>query len=260
MIKFQILFGTILALLLSSSAYSDFDLFNPDRGKPPPLPPGPFIPKNKNTTTSRPKLPTNTLPSLPFIQSRKQSPPRRLLPPIKLPPQKDFELRGTSIIGSYRTAILKGPNGKEFIQRLEEQQETPAGNVGTRITEKMTGYDYYLLDVVQREIKIEYPKESPCRDSNEEKGLKCEEDQKIAVLTLRSLKALPSGKLAKPKVAKPPKTNTTARKKRHTERDKRKQLYRNFKRRVIKDEEVPPGMRVVRTPFGDRLVPDNKNK
>ncbi|HID99598.1 MAG TPA: hypothetical protein EYP59_04825, partial [Thiotrichaceae bacterium] len=42
---------------------------------------------------------------------------------------------------------------------------------------------------------------------------------------------------------------------RDPEIEKRKELYKNFQKRVIKDEDVPPGMRVVRTPFGDRLVP-----
>jgi hypothetical protein len=267
MIKFQIVL-TILALLFSGSAKSDFDLFNPDRGKPPPPPPAPKPPPppppkpfTASKAKTKPKLPNNTLPALPFIQSRKKSPPRRLLPPIKLPPQKNFELRGTSIIGSYRAAILKGPDGKEFLQALGDLEETPAGNSGVKIknSAKIAGYDYYLLDVEQRKIKIEYPQESPCRDSNTEKGLQCEEEQ-IAVLKLISLKALPTRKPAKPKVTKPPKQKTTARArtKRQTERDKRKQLYRNFKRRVIKNDEVPPGMRVVRTPFGDRLVPDNK--
>ncbi|MCK5521802.1 MAG: hypothetical protein KAI83_01595 [Thiomargarita sp.] len=36
---------------------------------------------------------------------------------------------------------------------------------------------------------------------------------------------------------------------------KRKQQFQGFKRKVIKDEDVPPCMRVVRTLFGDRLVP-----
>lgn len=32
---------------------------------------------------------------------------------------------------------------------------------------------------------------------------------------------------------------------------------RRFQRQVIRDEDVPPGMRIVITPFGDRLVPDS---
>ncbi|OQW91363.1 MAG: hypothetical protein BWK78_04870, partial [Thiotrichaceae bacterium IS1] len=32
--------------------------------------------------------------------------------------------------------------------------------------------------------------------------------------------------------------------------------YKNFQRQFIRDEDVPPGMRIVHTPFGDRLVPN----
>jgi hypothetical protein len=47
------------------------------------------------------------------------------------------------------------------------------------------------------------------------------------------------------------------RKRQEEELKKRQELYKNFQKQVIKDEDVPPGMRVVRTPFGDRLIPAN---
>lgn len=253
LMKIQIILGTILALFLSNQAYSNFDLFDSDRGKPVIVP---EKPKPVTTFKSSPK--NNKMPpTIPFMQSRKAA-SRKKLPPKPIPPQKDFELRGTSIIGSFRTAILKGPDGKEKIYHFEDQEPTPAGNEGAKIKENVSGYDYYLLSVEPRKIEIEYPKDSPCRDSNDQKGLKCAEDQKTAVLALKSLKALPSPIQPKPKTTSKSKTDKAKSKKQDKKRNKRQQLYRNFKRRVIKDDEVPPGMRVVRTPFGDRLVPDNK--
>ena len=246
----KIILGITLALFLSSPVYSNFDLFDSDRGK---IEPVPVKPKPVTTAFTSSSKNSKTPPPIPFMQSRKSA-VRKQLPPKKLPPQKDFELRGTSIIGSFRAAVLKGPDGKEKIYRFKDKKPTPAGNEGIRIKENANGYDYYLLKVEPRQIQIEYPKESPCRDSNDQKGLKCAENQKTAMLELKSLKALPQQAQPKPKT----KAKTNQAKKRDNANDKRKQLYRNFKRRVIKDEEVPPGMRVVRTPFGDRLVPDNK--
>jgi hypothetical protein len=265
--KIQIILGTTLALFLSNPVYSNFDLFDPDRGKPAVVPekPKPVTPAFTNSSRN-----SKTPPPIPFMQSRKAT-SRKKLPPKKIPPQKDFELRGTSIIGSFRAAILKGPDGKEFVQHFDKNEQTPTGKKGIKIknSEQSADFAYYLLKVEPRKIQIEYPENSPCRTSNEQKGLKCADDQKTALLALTSLKALPpavqprsknisKSKANKGKSNKRDKDNEAKNKKLDNARDKRQQLYRNFKRRVIKDDEVPPGMRVVRTPFGDRLVPEKK--
>ena len=244
--KLYIVLGYItLVLFFSSRASYSFDLFDPDRGKPPPPTPKVTTP----LSTANKKSPPN-----PFVQARKLPPPRPQLkkkePPP--PPQRDFVLRGTSRIGDKRVVVLTGFDNKEFIQRLENNQRTP-----------IAGYpDYYLLSVEPREIRIEYPTESPCRQDNPQKGLKCNkaDEGKTAILSLKQGKALPP-----PPPPKPQNTTQSARssglskeeqaKKRKEERERRQKLYKNFKRQVIKDEDVPPGMRVVRTPFGDRLVP-----
>ncbi|HDN27062.1 MAG TPA: hypothetical protein ENG03_08215 [Thioploca sp.] len=235
------LWCTALALFISSSATSSFDLFEPDRGKPPPPPPKKFVPKP--TTTSRGPL-TN-----PFVRSHKLPPERKRPPKRKKrpPPQKDFELRGTSRIGAKQAVILKGPDNKEFIQyfRSKKKEPTPTGNIGVKFKEPYQ--DYFLLSVESRKIQIEYPTESPCRKSNDKKGVECnsEDGGKTAILSLVHGKALKAPAAHK----KPPKKRAD---------DKKKKRQRTFKRQVIKDEDVPPGMRVVRTPFGDRLVPIKK--
>ncbi|MDM8557892.1 hypothetical protein [Candidatus Parabeggiatoa sp. HSG14] len=220
-------YGAILAMfLLISNAYG-FDLFDPDRGKQKIQPP-------KTTQAIKTKL------SSPFVGARKLPPPRKKpVTKLKMRPQKDFFLQGTSLIGDKRAVVLKGPDRKEFVQYFRNNTRTPI---------KIEGYsDYYLLSVEAREIRIEYPADSPCRKSYERKGHECIDEGKIAKLSLKQGKALPP-----PKPAVTPKLKKT---KKREDRKKRRQLYKNFKRKIIKDEDVPQGMRVVRTPFGDRLVP-----
>jgi hypothetical protein len=227
-----------------------FDLFNPDRGMPAPqIAPPPTLP-----TLAQGQLPN------PFPRARKPLPsiPK---PPKPLLPQKDFVLRGTSLIGKQRSVVLKGPDSKEFIQKLETDQRTP-----------ITGYpDYYLLNVNAREIQVEYPADAPCRTDNPQQGIKCnkEDNGKTVALSLQRQQALPPRPVPIPPPPQPlpmqspvaagstlpPTTLDEIRARREEARKKREELYKNFQRRVIKDEEVPPGMRVVRTPFGDRLVP-----
>ena len=243
------LWALILSGLFSSYTFG-FDLFNPDRGKSP----APQI-------VPPPTLPTSVrggqLPE-PFPRARKPLPsiPK---PPKPLLPQKDFILRGTSLIGKQRSVVLKGPDSKEFIQRLDNDQRTP-----------ITGYpDYYLLSVSAREIQLEYPTDAPCRNDNPQQGIKCnkEDNGKTVLLSLQRQQALPPKPVTpvQPSSAQSPATGSSSnrpattleeiRARREEARKKREELYKNFQRRVIKDEDVPPGMRVVRTPFGDRLVP-----
>ncbi|KHD11249.2 hypothetical protein PN36_00150 [Candidatus Thiomargarita nelsonii] len=211
---------TLILIFLSGNSYG-FDLFDPDRGKPPPAP---VVQK-----------PPKTLP-VPFRQSTKPpSRPTRSKTASKKP-QKDFTLQGTSRIGDKRVAILKGPDNKEFLQRFKNNRRTA-----------IEGYEgYYLLSVKGREIQIEYPEDAPCRTSNEKKGVKCDDGEMFAILTLTQGRALPP---SRPSVRqKPPKGGENARKGGNQRKTK-------FNRKVIEEHEVPPGMRVVHTPFGDRLVP-----
>ncbi len=228
-----------LSLLFSSTQAGAFDLFNPDRGKPPPPPPAP-------PTTSIIKKPSKPKTKLinPFKARVSKKTSRNTRKPKKLPPQKDFELQGTSRFGSRRAAVLKGPDNKTFIQYFENNTRTPLDLEGFE--------EYYLVGVKAREVQIEYPEDFPCHKDQPKKGMKCEKrdnGKTVAILNLKRNEALPA---PKPK-ASPKKTAKKSSK--EDEQKKRKELYKNFKKRVIKDEDVPAGMRVVRTPFGDRLVP-----
>lgn len=227
---------TAIALLISSSTSYSFDLFEPDRGKLPTPPP-------QLVSIVKPLL-TGPLPN-PFMQSHKLPSPLNRPHQVKKPPppQKDFELRGTSRIGNKRAVVLKGPDNQEFVQyfRSTDKITTPNGHSGVGIKEPYQGY--YLLSVEARKIQIEYPTDSPCIKSNEQKGLECNQTDggKTATLSLKHGEALP------------PLRQPTA-----TPDNLKPQQIAPPKIPIIKEEDVPPGMRVIRTPFGDRLVPIKK--
>lgn len=227
-----------LSLLLGSANAVAFDLFNPDRGKPPP-PPASETPVKKPKSTSLPN-PFRALPMKPQEQV-----------PTKLLRQKDFTLLGTSRIGKKRAVVLKGPDNKEFVLRFKN-------NTRTLIKNYEKEYEgYYLLDVKAREVQIEYPANAPCRKSNEQKGVECNDadEGKTVILSLMQHKSISSPPKLRPKTTANKKDKKKDKKKREEARKKRQERYKNFKKKVIKDEDVPPGMRVVHTPFGDRLVP-----
>jgi hypothetical protein len=224
-----IIFTTILIV----TNVQAFDLFNPERGKPPPK-----VPEKITAGSTNLPIPFTAKASIKPNISKK---------PKKLLPQRDFALKGTSIIGDKRAAILVAPDKKEFVQYLKDNKRTVINS------EKYQGY--YLLNVEARKVEIEYPLEAPCRKDRKKTGVICIEKDglTIATLSLEQRKAL---RTPRPPIIPKPRLNKAERdKKREADIKKRKKIYKNFKRKVIKDEDVPPGMRVVRTPFGDRLVP-----
>lgn len=233
-------------IILSINKLYAFDLFDPERGKEPPPPP---------PVVAEPPKP-------------KEEPPPPVNPfatPLKPPPvQKDFVLRGTSRIGNSYKVILQPPDGKPpFIQDWVPEK-----------VNKVKGYeDFILLKVESRQVTVAYPEES-CLKDNPQVGVKCSSDKKIATLKLTARDAIPVATPPAEPTTPPPNpfalaaaaamaaNNATPEElaKREEEIAKRREIYQNFQRQVIKDEDVPPGMRVVRTPFGDRLVPDNGNE
>ncbi|EIJ43571.1 hypothetical protein BegalDRAFT_2736 [Beggiatoa alba B18LD] len=241
-IRYSFLFFLIFPLTAHG-----FDLFDAQRGKEKTPPPA-------QTQTPVVQAPT--------------PPPQPVAPPAPPPPQVDFALVGTSRIGNKKAVILQTKEGKQFVQRLKGARTPIDGYQG-----------YFLLDINSREIKLEYPSESPCRASNAQKGVQCVDNGKSAKLALVRQNALPPPAPPQPVVAQPtgqvpnlppgavppgplqpvqfgPRELTPEEAaKREAEIKKRQEIYKNFQRQEIKDEDVPPGMRVVRTPFGDRLVP-----
>lgn len=238
-------FVLFISLCMNSATFAEgFDLFDKDRNKPkaPPVQAKPQPPK--------------ALPVNPFQQPK--TPPK---PPVKMLPQKDFVLKGVSQIGSRYIVFLEAPNAKVIKVDMGEKRRAPVKN----------GYaDYHLIRMTDRKVKIDYPANAPCRRPNPQKGIKCTNGGKSATLEFIVGKAIdPPPAVAQKKgvdqnnpflaaINKNKQLSAEEKKKRDEALRKRRELYKNFKRQVIKDEDVPEGMRVVRTPFGDRLVPDNR--
>lgn len=235
----QLIAYTSLLVLSMNNVYA-FDLFDPERGKAPPPP----------VVVEQPKP----------IEAPKPPPINPFAAPPKPPPvQRDFELRGISRIGTTYKVILQPPDGKPVVIQDWKPQAV----------NKIKGFeDFILLGVESRQVTISYPEES-CLKANPQVGVKCSADKKVATLELKSRNAIPVTAPPPSQPVSPPPNpfalaaatanNATPEElaKREEEIAKRREIYQNFQRQVIKDEDVPPGMRVVRTPFGDRLVPDN---
>lgn len=209
----RISFLPLISILLISYAHSTMalDLFDPRRGAPPPEP---------VKVEEPPPKPTPVAP--------------KPQPPKPMPPQKDFVLQGTSQIGDKYTAYLQAPDGKTIRQSWKPGQTlTLKGFAG-----------YRLRKVGDKEVEIEYPKESTCRKSDEKKGIKCSKDGLSAQLELRHGQPT-AGRPAPPVASAPDATPPNAAPENPV----------TPKPNIIKPEDVPPGMKIVRTPFGDRLVP-----
>jgi hypothetical protein len=252
----------LLVLLLChlawpSLAEESFDLFDAERGKekPPPLPAQPPVEIKPPVTPPKPALPA--------------------------PPQKDFTLEGTSRIGARVSAMLVAPDGKKVMQTLRDNQATP-----------IKGYEEFkLLSVDARQVEVLYPENSPCRASNLQRGIQCGSDGKSATLNLLNARALPPS--APPPVpiqpGQPaPMDNPFAAALQQANQQANQQAGQppgalnpfapqpspvgmtgnpplapgqaqpDFRPQRIRDEDVPPGMKVIRTPFGDRLVPEQR--
>ncbi len=223
-----------------------FDLFDEDRNKP----------KTPPTPQSDPKPPAPPVNLNPFQNLPTPKPQVQVLP------QKDFELKGISQIGKRYIVFLEAPNNKIIKVDMEDKIRTAVNN----------GFpDYYLIRLTERKVKVDYPENAPCLRPNPQKGIKCSNAGKSAILEFTVGKAInppPESAVSQ----NPPSTvnpflaamqknqqlSEEEQRKREEALEKRRELYKNFKRQVIKDEDVPEGMRVVRTPFGDRLVPDKR--
>jgi len=245
--NFLKLFTFLITFAVANIANAEgFDLFNKDRNKPK-IPPAPKVEPKPPTT------PVNPFQSLPKPPSKK--------PAVRMLPQKDFVLKGVSQIGERYIVFLEAPNTKVIKVDMEDKR---------RVSIKHGFPDYHLIRMTERKVKIDYPANAPCRRPNPQKSIKCTNGGKSATLGFIVGNPFISPKTAVSKnppnkvnpflaaMNKNKQLSDKEKSKRDAALQKRRDLYKNFKRQVIKDEDVPDGMRVVRTPFGDRVVPDNR--
>lgn len=252
-------FASVLHFVTAPNAVaastSAFHLFDPDRGKTPPPP------------KAEP------------VQEQQKPAPKQTRPRNKRKPEKHYTLRGTSRFGNRFTAILQSPDRAGTTVAV-------AWTPGTQVS--LPGGDgYRLVHVSGRKAQLLYPEDKPCTMSDSRQGVTCSDDGRIGTLTLVSRAPTRPAKVEK-KTKPVPKTavkkgnngqqadagnpflkalnrskkgaageagSEDLQKKREEARKKRAEKYKNFKPKRIKDEDVPEGMRVIRTPFGDRLVP-----
>ena len=212
-----------------------FDLFDADRGK------------EKPPAEDVSKKPVNPFANLKNKQGTK---PKQSKKPKNKQPQKDFALFGTSRIGSRYTVFLQAPNGQRLTQTWKTGASSPIKD----------NSDFRLMEVNPRGVKIAYPSSAPCDNNNPKKGVKCSGDGKFATVALMHAKPTATPKAPPPaqsaQIPNPAQQNAEAlRQQREAELKRRQELYKNFSPTRIEDKDVPPGMKVVRTPFGDRLVP-----
>ncbi|MEY3220504.1 MAG: hypothetical protein RIT27_1861 [Pseudomonadota bacterium] len=219
-------------LFVNSAVCAGFDLFNQDRGKPPDPPPAPQQPA--------PPAPAQPAP-----------PPAPKPPP---PPQRDFVLKGTTKLGKNYQVFLQTPDGKDIVQEWEKGK-----------TPEIEGFgDFKLINVTRREVVIGYPDNSPCQLSHLDRGVICAPDQKTA--TLKLIRGNPSAPkpppaapppLAPAQTAAPPNAAQLS-----PEAQRLQTLFQQAAQQnqppAAGNQPPPAGMKVVKTPFGDRLVPESK--
>lgn len=176
-----------------------------------------------------------------------------------------FTLVGTSRIGDQRSAILRHQNGESI--------RVSAGAGGTA---SIAGYEEYsIYDVGAGKLSVRYPSNVPCV-GHKDKGVSCSSTPNTALLELVNAEALARAepilnseepadlatgqiegglapgvnpfealRAARAAGANPDQNNGA---------EAGGGRNGRFTPRRIAAEDVPPGMRVVSTPFGDRLV------
>lgn len=159
-----------------------------------------------------------------------------------------FMLVGTSRIGSIETAILKHMNGEIVRVPLVE---------GISIVP-----DFETYAVINRgsgNVSLRHPASEPCADFPEQ-GVSCDTETNIAALSLTTARAVVVA-TAEPETEVEEELDAVEESPRNpfeAIRDRGRAAgstqATRFQPRRIDPADVPPGMRVVSTPFGDRLV------
>ena len=179
-----------------------------------------------------------------------------------------FELSSVSRFGEEYHAILQKNGTKQTIIWEKNSTQSIPGSPG-----------YSVINISSRSVAISYPFGTQCND-NVEAGIECNGD--MARLSLRKTKPTMPNQitieksdaiLAENNVSSPvepgdvrvsrnpfngeiqelPPLTQDEIKFREERRARRVEQFQNFEIVRIPDEEVPIGMRVVRTPFGDSL-------
>ena len=158
-----------------------------------------------------------------------------------------FILMGTSRLGDNYSAMLKHRGGETIIVRVGANGNTPIPDYS----------GYSIVDVAAGNISIRYPGNSPCIEFSGH-GVSCNDAANIARLTLPTSAPLPSVNPPDERVEsvedEPKNPFETLRNGALAQDEEQAGNAARFTPRRINPEDVPEGMRVISTPFGDRLV------
>ncbi|MEE3289458.1 MAG: hypothetical protein VX206_01875 [Pseudomonadota bacterium] len=166
----------------------------------------------------------------------------------------EFVLIGTSRIGSEYSVIIQHRGGDILMVKA-----------GPNSSKQIPGYNgYSIIGVGSGRVSIRYPESAPCVEFRDQ-GVNCDAAVNIAALSLANGEALP-GQEVKTRLADSRPGEATAdeppinpfealrAQQNNVSVSNRDGDNERFTPRRILPEDVPPGMRVVSTPFGDRLV------
>ena len=166
----------------------------------------------------------------------------------------EFVLIGTSRIGSEYSVIIQHRGGDTLMVKAGPNSST-----------QIPGYNgYSILDVGSGSVSIRYPENAPCVEFRDQ-GVSCDGAVNIASLSLANGEPLPGqevetsladSRLGEATADEPPINPFEALRaqQNNVSVSNRDGDNERFTPRRILPEDVPPGMRVVSTPFGDRLV------
>jgi hypothetical protein len=175
--------------------------------------------------------------------------------------EPEFTLIGTSRIGSDYTAMVKHKSGEILLVETKPSENTAIQD----------HIDYSIVDIAAGAISVRYPSNNPCVEFSG-RGVRCNASGNIAELVLATGEPLPS--INPVLINRNEDRNDSGEEldDLNTEQVNPFEALRNAQSgrvvgaqggdttsgrlspRRISPEDVPEGMRVIATPFGDRLV------
>ena len=167
--------------------------------------------------------------------------------------EAEFSLVGTSRIGTKASVTLMHQSGKTLRVPIERQRMA------------IPGYEQYVVIGFDRDrVSIQYPPSTSCADFAAD-GFSCDATRNVALLSLtvddpslttaEQTKTQPQGPgSGQQEGGDVPINPFEALRNRPQNAELLTEQPSRFQPRRIDPSDVPPGMRVVSTPFGDRLV------
>lgn len=165
--------------------------------------------------------------------------------------EAEFSLIGTARIGSQTSVMLRHVSGEEVRVSLERSRMP------------IPGYEQYaIVGSAGDSVSIQYPQSIACAEFAAQ-GVSCDASRNVATLSLTTAKAVVPSPApaetaqpdAEPEEGRDAPTNPFEALRNRTQNGEPPPGRSDrFQPRRIDPADVPPGMRVVSTPFGDRLV------